>query len=105
MQSAFFGVYAAGSLIHYLVSITSGNPISRIGYKNVVVIGLFITAFGSGLFVPAATLNSYVSFLVACFIVRLGRPQSKEGQMRFIAPRCPLRNLVTQIWASISSSC
>ena len=71
VQFAFFGAYAVGSLIYYFISVTSGDPINRIGYKNGVIIGLLIAASGSALFYPAAALLSY-PFLVALFIVGLG---------------------------------
>src|ERR1700722_20904993 len=54
VQFAFFGAYFAGSLIYYAISMGSGDPINRIGYKNGVVIGLLIAAAGSALFWPAA---------------------------------------------------
>lgn len=72
VQFAFFGAYAVGSLAYYLVSIFSGDPINRIGYKNGVVLGLLVSAAGSALFYPAATLVSYPLFLVALFVVGLG---------------------------------
>ena len=72
VQFAFFGAYAVGSLIYYAISVTSGDPINRIGYKNGVIIGLLIAAAGSTLFYPAAALLSYPFFLVALFIVGLG---------------------------------
>jgi FHS family L-fucose permease-like MFS transporter len=72
VQFAFFGAYGIGSLIYYIVSIVSGDPINRIGYKNGVIIGLLIAATGSALFYPAAVLTSYPFFLIALFIVGLG---------------------------------
>ncbi|HNW59123.1 MAG TPA: sugar MFS transporter [bacterium] len=72
VQFAFFGAYTIGSLIYYTISMTSGDPINRIGYKNGVVIGLIISALGSALFYPAALMLSYTFFLVALFIVGLG---------------------------------
>ena len=72
VQFAFFGAYAVGSLAYYLLSLFSGDPISRIGYKNGVVLGLTISAVGSALFYPAAVLVSYPLFLVALFVVGLG---------------------------------
>ncbi len=32
VQFAFFGAYGVGSLIYYIISMTSGDPINRIGY-------------------------------------------------------------------------
>ena len=72
VQFAFFGAYFIGSLAYFLISVTTGDPIARIGYKNGVVIGLLISSFGSALFWPAATSISYPLFLVALFIVGLG---------------------------------
>ncbi len=72
VQFAFFGAYGFGALIYYLISTTSGDPINRIGYKNGVIIGLLISACGSGLFFPAAVATSYPLFLAALFVVGLG---------------------------------
>ncbi len=72
VQFAFFGAYGIGSLVYYIVSMISGDPINRIGYKNGVIIGLLIAATGSALFYPAAVLTSYPFFLMALFIVGLG---------------------------------
>src|ERR1700744_3216023 len=58
VQLAFFGAYFIGSLIYFLISTTTGDPIAKIGYKNGVIIGLLIAAFGSALFWPAATMIS-----------------------------------------------
>src|SRR5882672_7016334 len=55
VQLAFFGAYFVGSLIYFVISATTGDPIAKIGYKNGVVIGLLISATGSALFWPAAT--------------------------------------------------
>jgi MFS transporter, FHS family, L-fucose permease len=72
VQFAFFGAYGVGSLTYCIVSMVSGDPINRIGYKNGVVAGLLIAAVGSALFYPAAALTSYPFFLLALFIVGLG---------------------------------
>ena len=72
VQFAFFGAYGIGALIYYLISMASGDPINRLGYKNGVIIGLLIAAGGSALFYPAAALASYPLFLGALFVVGLG---------------------------------
>jgi FHS family L-fucose permease-like MFS transporter len=72
VQFAFFGAYFIGSLLYFAISASLGDPIARLGYKNGVVIGLIISAAGSGLFWPAATFLSYPLFLVALFVVGLG---------------------------------
>src|SRR5882724_1453378 len=72
VQFAFFGAYFIGSLVYFIISATTSDPIAKIGYKNGVVIGLLISATGSALFWPAATLVSYPLFLAGLFIVGLG---------------------------------
>lgn len=72
VQFAFFGAYFMGSLIYFLISISAGDPINRIGYKNGVLIGLLISAVGCLLFYPAAELNQYGLFLGALFTLGLG---------------------------------
>ncbi len=72
VQLAFFGAYFIGSLLYFIISATTGDPIAKMGYKNGVVIGLLISALGSALFWPAATMISYPLFLAGLFIVGLG---------------------------------
>lgn len=72
VQFAFFGAYFIGSLLYFVISVTKGDPIAKIGYKNGVVVGLLISAAGSALFWPAAVAVSYPMFLVALFVVGLG---------------------------------
>jgi MFS transporter, FHS family, L-fucose permease len=72
VQLAFFGAYFIGSLIYFLISAATGDPIAKIGYKNGVVIGLLISATGSALFWPAANATSYPMFLAALFTVGIG---------------------------------
>ncbi len=72
VQFAFFGAYFVGSLLYFLISAATGDPIAKIGYKNGVVVGLLISATGSALFWPAAGALSYPMFLGALFVVGLG---------------------------------
>ena len=72
IQFAFFGAYFIGSLIYFIISVNYGDPISKIGYKNGIIIGLLISATGSALFYPAAHFLMYGFFLSALFIMGLG---------------------------------
>lgn len=72
VQFAFFGAYGIGSLVYYIISMISGDPINRIGYKNGVIIGLLITACGCGSFFPAAINLSYLLYLLGLFVIGLG---------------------------------
>ncbi|MEL6671221.1 MAG: sugar MFS transporter [Bacteroidota bacterium] len=72
IQTAFFGAYFVGSLIYYLISNASGDPINKIGYKNGILIGLGVSALGSALFYPATLVNVYSLYLVALFVLGFG---------------------------------
>jgi len=72
VQFAFFMAYFIGSVIYFLISVQSGDPIDRIGYKNGILLGLFISAVGCLLFYPAADYRLYGLFLGALFILGLG---------------------------------
>lgn len=72
IQTAFFGAYFIVSLLYYLISISKGDPIQRIGYKNGIIVGLVVAAVGCALFYPAASLTSYGFFLMALFILASG---------------------------------
>lgn len=72
VQFAFFGAYFVGSVIYFMISMFYGDPISRMGYKNGIIIGLLISAAGCGLFIPAAAFLIYEFFLGALFCLGLG---------------------------------
>ncbi len=72
VQFSFFTAYFIGSLIYFIVSAKKGDPINKIGYKNGIIAGLFLSALGCLLFYPAAELKVYGLFLVALFVLALG---------------------------------
>ncbi|WP_396173808.1 MFS transporter [Flavobacterium sp.] len=70
---AFYVAYTVGSLIYMGISyLTKGDIINRIGYKNALALGLFISALGTLLFYPAANTGSFPLMLSGLFIVGLG---------------------------------
>ncbi|MBO4645184.1 MAG: sugar MFS transporter [Bacteroidales bacterium] len=72
VEFCFFGAYFVGSLIYFIVSVVSGDPINRIGYKKGIVSGLLLSAVGCLLFYPASILMLYPLFLAGLFIIGLG---------------------------------
>lgn len=72
IQFAFFGAYFIGSVIYFVISVISDDPINRIGYKNGIILGLIVSALGSLLFYPAAQFHMYGFFLSALFVLGLG---------------------------------
>jgi FHS family L-fucose permease-like MFS transporter len=73
VQFYFFIAYFLGSVIYFILSAKLGDPISRIGYKNGVILGLLVSAIACFLFYPAATtFHSFGVFLGALFLLGLG---------------------------------
>ncbi len=72
IQTAFFGAYFIVSVSYFLFSVTKGDPVNKIGYKNGIIVGLIIAAIGCALFFPAAEYASYAFFLLALFILASG---------------------------------
>jgi MFS transporter, FHS family, L-fucose permease len=72
VQFAFFGAYFIGALIYLIASLTIGDLIGKIGYKNGLILGLIVSGLGCALFYPAADLRAYGLFLGALFCLGLG---------------------------------
>jgi FHS family L-fucose permease-like MFS transporter len=92
VQLAFFGAYFIGSLLYFLISWKAGDPIAKIGYKNGVVLGLLISAAGSALFWPAATMAPSSALIapgdignVQSLAAKLAQP--KDAVSLFVAGR------------------
>jgi FHS family L-fucose permease-like MFS transporter len=70
---AFYVAYTVGSVIYVLLSKANGGDIlNKIGYKNGIALGLFISACGTLLFYPAAQTSSFPLMISGLFIVGLG---------------------------------
>jgi FHS family L-fucose permease-like MFS transporter len=72
VQFAFFAAYFVGSLIYFIVSVSQGDPINKLGYKKGIIAGLIVSAVGALLFYPAAQFHLYGFFLTALFVMGLG---------------------------------
>ncbi len=72
IQFAFFGAFFVISLIYFIISVSQGDPISKIGYKNGIIIGLILCGIGCCLFYPAANYQRYGIFLGALFVLASG---------------------------------
>jgi len=65
VQFSIFGAYA-------VMGIPAGIFMKRYGYKNGVLLGLFLYAIGAFLFIPAAGSESFGFFRLALFILACG---------------------------------
>ncbi len=63
-----FAFYVA----YFVMAIPSSFILTKIGYKNGIVLGLLICATGTMLFIPAAIQRYYILFLIALYVVGTG---------------------------------
>lgn len=69
---AFYTAYGIGALIYFIISILTGDPLNKIGYKKGLICGLIVSAIGALGFIPAANLESFPLMLTSLFTVGLG---------------------------------
>lgn len=70
---AFYVAYTVGSVLYLIISYAMKKDIlSRIGYKKGISLGLAISALGTLLFIPAASLESFGLMISGLFVVGLG---------------------------------
>ncbi|MEO5910881.1 MAG: L-fucose:H+ symporter permease [Pelobium sp.] len=65
-------VDSAVFIAYFLMAIPAGFLMKKYGYKAGIIVGLFVFACGSLLFLPAADYQSYNFFLIALFIIACG---------------------------------
>ena len=65
VQFTFFGAY-------FVMSLPSGQVVSRLGHKHSIVLGLLVAGAGALLFYPAAAAPSFAIFLTAFFTLASG---------------------------------
>ena len=78
VQFSIFSPYA-------VIGIPAGLFMKRFGYKNGVLLGLFLYAAGAFLFVPAADSVSFVFFLIALFVLACGLATLETVAHPFVA--------------------
>jgi FHS family L-fucose permease-like MFS transporter len=72
VQFTFFGAYFIGSVVYFVISVFWGDPMSKMGYKNGLILGLIISAIACAGFYPAAAIKEYNLFLAMLFILGIG---------------------------------
>ncbi|HXI54896.1 MAG TPA: L-fucose:H+ symporter permease [Polyangia bacterium] len=78
VQFAFFGAY-------FIVSLPSGAIVTKLGYKNGIIIGLATAGVGCLMFYPAAGARSYILFLLALFVLAAGITLLQVAANPFVA--------------------
>lgn len=65
LQTAYFGAY-------FLAALPAATFMQRAGYKNGLILGLFLYATGAMLFIPASFYGQFEFFLCALFVLACG---------------------------------
>ncbi|GAA4318808.1 L-fucose:H+ symporter permease [Mucilaginibacter gynuensis] len=78
VQFSIFGAYA-------VMGIPAGLFMKKFGYKNGVLLGLFLYAVGAFLFVPASNAESFTFFRIALFILACGLATLETVAHPFVA--------------------
>jgi FHS family L-fucose permease-like MFS transporter len=85
VQSAFFSAYFLISFVYFIASAGGFDLISKIGYKNAIILGLSICGAGCLLFIPAADNESFIQFLGALFVLASGITILQMGANPYVA--------------------
>lgn len=78
VQLSMFGAYA-------VMGIPAGLFMKKFGYKNGVLLGLFLYAAGAFLFIPAANAQSFDFFRIALFVLACGLATLETVAHPFVA--------------------
>lgn len=78
VQFSMFGAYA-------VMGIPAGLFMKKFGYKNGVLLGLFLYAAGAFLFIPAADAGSFNFFRIALFVLACGLATLETVAHPFVA--------------------
>ena len=65
VQTAVYGGY-------FIMAIPAGMLMKKVGYRNGIITGLLMYAFGAFLFLPATRIQTFAPFLGALFIIAIG---------------------------------
>jgi FHS family L-fucose permease-like MFS transporter len=65
---------------YFFLALPSSYILQRTGMKKGMMLGLFIMAVGSLLFLPAAMARSYALFLIGLFIIGTGLGPAANGE-------------------------
>jgi MFS transporter, FHS family, L-fucose permease len=90
VQVAFF-------LSYFVFSTPSGWIIEWIGYKRAMVVGLLTMATGALLFVPAASLSSFIMFLAALVVLAAGMTVLQTSANPYVAVLGPARTASSRL--------
>lgn len=82
---------------YFVMAVPSSFILGKTGYKNGMMLGLFIMAAGAMIFVPAATTREYTIFLLGLFIEAAGLTLLQTAANPYITILGPIESAASRI--------
>lgn len=82
---------------YFVMAIPSSLILAKTGYKNGMMLGLFVMAVGAMVFIPAATTRAYSIFLLGLFIEAAGLTLLQTAANPYITILGPIESAASRI--------
>ena len=82
---------------YFVMAIPSSLILGKTGYKNGMMLGLFVMAIGAMVFIPAATTRAYSIFLLGLFIEAAGLTLLQTAANPYITILGPIESAASRI--------
>lgn len=92
-----FLVTSAFYLAYFFLPIPSAQILKKLGFKNGMIVGLFIVVIGSLIFIPAANARSFNLFLVGLFTQGMGLALLQTAVNPYISIIGPIESAAQRI--------
>ncbi len=92
-----FLVTSAAYLGYFFLPLPSSLILKKLGFKNGMIVGLFIIAAGALLFIPAANIRSFNLFLVGLFVQGMGLSLLQTAVNPYISILGPIESAAKRI--------
>ena len=90
-------------IAYFVTALPSSVILQKIGFKNGIVLGLFVMTIGSALFLPAAYIRSYILFLIGLFVMGTGLSIMQTAVNPYVTILGPIESAARRI--SIMGMC
>ncbi|OFX89077.1 MAG: glucose/galactose MFS transporter [Bacteroidetes bacterium GWF2_33_16] len=84
-------------IAYFVMAIPSGWVLNKTGFKNGMMVGLWIMAIGALIFIPAALTRSYPIFLIGLFILGTGLTVLQTSSNPYITIIGPVETAASRI--------
>src|SRR5213592_2334240 len=72
VEFSFYLAYFAGSFSYFIISFKKPGWLLKFGFKNIMILGLLVSAVGTVLLMISAGMDSYLFLLGSLFVIAFG---------------------------------